>query len=418
MPSGLLWLSLLAAGLSGCSDSVAPPAVTVVAVAGTDGQSARIGTPLPTPLSVRVESDGAPKAGVAVTWQAAAGSIAPASGVTNDAGLASATWTLGDAPGPMTASTTVGGAQGSPVTFTATATPPTATATVVPASDGQTAVVGTALPLPLRVQVNLDGDPQAGVTIHWHALQGVVAPVESVTDGDGVASATWTLGTSAGHATAEATLAGPPASRATFSATGLPGPVAAIEAVGGDGQTSPANRPQFSSMVVVVSDQYRNAISGQAVSWTVQSGPVVFSMKEGTTDAIGRSAAIVEPTGTTGDVVVRVTPTGSAASASFALTVLPPVYRVVLDNYVFRSDRNGSRTPAVDTIPVGATMEWLLEPFDYDLHRIVSVGLPSFPDAEIPYASPALVSRTFVTAGTYEYADFYYPDDRGTVVVR
>jgi hypothetical protein len=279
-------------------------------------------------------------------------------------------------------------------------------------------VVGAALPLPLRVQVKLEGEPQAGVTIHWHASQGAVAPVESVSDGDGVASATWTLGTSAGPETADATIAGLPASRATFSATGLPGPVAAIEAVGGDGQTSPANRQQFSSMVVVVSDQYGNALPGQAVSWTVESGPVAFSMKEGTTDATGRSTAIVEPTGTAGGAVVRAATTGSTASASFALTVLPPAYRVVLDNYVFRSDQNGSRTPAVDTIPVGATMEWLLDPFDYDLHRIVSVGLPSFPDAEIPYANPSLVSRTFVTAGTYEYADFYYPDDRGTLVVR
>src|SRR6478752_2938115 len=118
-----VWLAAVAAGLPGCSDSSGPPALTVSAVAGTDGQTALTGATLPQPLGVLVESDGAPKADVAVTWHASDGTVVPASGVTDATGLASATWTLGAAVGAMSVTTTVAGAQGSPVTFNATALP-------------------------------------------------------------------------------------------------------------------------------------------------------------------------------------------------------------------------------------------------------------------------------------------------------
>jgi plastocyanin len=369
---------------------------------------------------VLVQSDGAPAASVAVTWQVSAGTIAPASGATDAAGLASATWTLGAVAGSMTASTTVAGAQGSPVTFKATALPPPVTATAVPATDGQAGVVGAALPLPLCVLVQFAGVPHEGVTVVWHSSSsdGAVTPGESVTDRNGFASATWTLGTAAGDQQADATTTGPVASRASFNATARPGPGAIIDTVQGRGRSSPANRRQFGNLTVVVTDRYGNLVDGQAVTWTVESGPVAFSMVGGPTGADGQSTAYVEPSGTTGDAVVRAALTGGTASVSFALTALPPVYQVVLDNYVFRSSQNGSRAPAVDTIPVGATMQWLLDPFDYDVHRVESVGSPSFQGGDLPYANPSTLSVTFPTPGTYQYNDFYYPDDRGTIVVR
>ena len=413
-----LWVVVAGAGLHGCSEPSAPPVLTVAAVAGTDGQSARTGTTLPLPLGVRVRLGDAPKAGVTVTWQASAGTIVPSSSLTDATGLASATWTLGAEPGTMTVSTSVAGAEGSPVAFSATALPPPVTATAVPATDRQMGVVGTALPLPLRVQVRSDGAPKEGVTVHWQPQAGSLAPTESTTDSDGYAATTWTLGTVAGDQQADATTVGPVASRASFSATARPGPGAAIDTVRGGGQSSPANRRQFGSLVVVVTDQYGNLVDGQAVTWTVESGPVAFTSVGGPTGADGRSTAYVEPSGTAGDAVVRAALTGGAASVSFALTALPPVYQVVLDSYVFRSSQNGSRAPAVDTIPVGATMQWLLDPFDYDVHRVVSVGSPSFQGGDLPYASPSTVSVTFPTPGTYQYNDFYYPDDRGTIVVQ
>ena len=84
----------------------------------------------------------------------------------------------------------------------------------------------------------------------------------------------------------------------------------------------------------------------------------------------------------------------------------------------FVSQQNGT-SPAVDTIRAGETMEWIQTPFDYDQHRVVSVGDPSFQDTrDFPYANPSIVSVTFAVPGTYHYTDFYYPLATGIIVVR
>src|SRR6476661_3725701 len=172
-----LWLAAGAAWVAGCSDPSGPPGLTMSPVAPTDGQTAIIGTALPRPLQVRVMSDGGPMgAGVSVIWRASAGTILPAAGVTDGAGVASAVWTLGTEPGPMTATSTIAGARGSPVSFRATAVPPRLTATVVGGSTSQTGVVGTALAAPLRIQVQSGGVPRAGVLVHWSTPSGSVLP--------------------------------------------------------------------------------------------------------------------------------------------------------------------------------------------------------------------------------------------------
>ena len=57
----------------------------------------------------------------------------------------------------------------------------------------------------------------------------------------------------------------------------VPAAAVAIDKVSGDGQTAAANRPAFPNpMVVVVRDQYGNAVEGEAVAWTVESGPVTL----------------------------------------------------------------------------------------------------------------------------------------------
>lgn len=100
-----LLISVASMGLSGCSDPAATtrpvlaPVLTVVAVAASNGQSGVVGQALSQPLRVQVRSDGAPKAGVTVTWEASAGNITPASSMTDTAGLAAATWTLGTGRG-------------------------------------------------------------------------------------------------------------------------------------------------------------------------------------------------------------------------------------------------------------------------------------------------------------------------------
>ena len=294
------------------------------------------------------------------------------------------------------------------------------TATVVAATDSQAGLVGTALPLPLKVKVDYAGVPKAGVTIKWHAKAGSVAPAQSVTDGDGVASAAWTLDTVAGRIAAVATIGGAQPSFIDFTARALPGPAVVIQTYNGNGQTLAANLGP-ASVVAVVKDHYGNAVEGQAVTWTVRSGPVAFLATGGATDETGLSWSSLAPTGTPGNAVVRAALPGTGAPADFALTIGGPGAAVVLHTTIspisFISSHNASTNPAVDTIPVGGTMTWTLE-FDYAPHGVASVGTPSFRRAEFPYADPSTLAVVFTAPGTYHYADPYNPGATGIVVVK
>jgi hypothetical protein len=155
------------------------------------------------------------------------------------------------------------------------------------------------------------------------------------------------------------------------------------------------------------------------VAWTIESGPVRFvEPAGGPTNARGISSAWLRPIGTEGHAVVRAALTGTAASVEFNLTVGPPQCLVRLSSSKFLSLQNGTQNPAVDTIPAGATVTWQLD-FDYDLHRVVSVGVPSFPSpGDFPYAADPEVSVTFNVPGTYHYTDFYNSAVTGIVVVQ
>lgn len=68
--------------------------------------------------------------------------------------------------------------------------------------DQQFADVGQALPEPLSVVVlNLEGDPVAGVEVEWFVMNGGgnVSAETSVTDENGMASVTFTLGSLVGQ---------------------------------------------------------------------------------------------------------------------------------------------------------------------------------------------------------------------------
>src|SRR4029450_826854 len=141
----LLFTAAIVGGLVACSDSATtptiPPTVTVAAVAATDNQIGVAGARLLKGLQVKVMSDGVPKAGIAVEWETSDGTVIPAVSRTDSRGIATTGWTLGSAPGVMTVSAVVSGAQRSPVTFSATALPPPVTVTVDRTTDGQIGVV-------------------------------------------------------------------------------------------------------------------------------------------------------------------------------------------------------------------------------------------------------------------------------------
>lgn len=398
-----------------CSDPTgSTPLITASAIAGGDAQSALVGTTLPRPLQVRVQSGDVALAGAIVVWQPSSGGLTITSSATDSNGVASARWTLGDAPGPGTVVATVQGAEGSPVTFTATALG-WVTATVDRATDNQSGTVGALLPNQIRIRAVSAGAPVEGVAVTWTTNNGSLNPHSTVTDVNGMATAGWVLGTVAGPMIAHATIDRTQGAPLMFTATAVPGPAVRIEKLRGDGQVVPANFPVFGRLWVDATDQYGNTVLPETIVWSVQSGPAKILMP-----AFGGSfTAVVSPTGVPGDGVVRAAAAGGLA-VDFTLRAAASVPLVLFDQNAgeFSSPQNGS-LPAVDTIPVGGSMTWLLTNWSYmyDDAGVASVGDPSFAGGYFT-SDPSTFTAVFAAPGTYHYTDSYNQAPHGTVVVR
>ncbi len=421
----------LVALLAACADSAgvddngpgttAGPALTATAIPGGTGQSALRGLALSRPLQVRVDSGGVPVPGVNVSWVASAGSVQIASNLTDETGVATAYWTLGSTPGSMTVDATVEGTDGSPIRFAATALP-LVVIVIDSLTNGQSALVGSTLDTPLSVTVLSEGVPSPGATVYWVGQNVTLAPAASVTDLSGIATTTGTLTALAGAATIRATTAGIMGPPAILTATALPLPGWAITREAGDSQTLPANLPLFDFVSVVVTDEFGNPVEGQEVTWTVESGPLSITTRTPMTSAAGASYARVAPGATAGVGVLRAAISGGAPFVEFTLTVSPPIPVVILDvsgpQFGFVSRSNGT-SPAVDTLPVGGTMTWLLSFSDLEDHAIASVGVPSFVGGSLGYGADVHgLSVTFTTPGVYLYEDPYWPFATGTLVVQ
>jgi protocatechuate 3,4-dioxygenase beta subunit len=211
-PPGKIVLLLgvaLTGGVVSCSDSTAPKQL-VAAVGQPTGsqQTAPVGTDLPQFLRLRVlDAAGKPVPNVAVTWTVASGggTIASLAPQTDTAGRVAARWTLGPVLGTQAVSAKAG--QLAAITFEATATagPPHS---VIVTGDAQEGAAGSLLPLPLTVKVSdVHGNPVKGVSVWWAASanNGTLTGT-ATTDSVGHSAASWTLGTTAGTASASATI--------------------------------------------------------------------------------------------------------------------------------------------------------------------------------------------------------------------
>jgi plastocyanin len=96
-------------------------------------QSGSAGQDLPSPLRIVIRRGATPTAGAVITWSAigAGASMTPAVDTTGADGISSSVWHLGNAAGAQSSQAVVsGGADGSPVAFTAIASDPGAPAAV------------------------------------------------------------------------------------------------------------------------------------------------------------------------------------------------------------------------------------------------------------------------------------------------
>jgi len=424
----VLGTALLVIGCGDASSPVSPPpapppeAAPVVALLinpSGQGQQGVAGYPLTLPIRVEVRRNGAPVGNVAVTWESTSGTVTPLAWVTDMWGVASAEWTLGPVVGPVTATARITEPAAKTAIFTATAIEEV-TGAVVAATQLQSAEVGFALPQPIQVRVTRNGAPKAGVPVSWSASGGTITE-SSVTNTEGVASATLTLGTRAGAVIAKATVQGDRGGPLTFQGTALAGPPAVMRASPSNTQVLPAFMLEFEPLVVVVLDRYSNGVPGAPVTWMVEQGSVTLLNPDARADVTGRSwASIAHALAPGGNAVVKAS-LGDLPPVRFQLATDPPQDAIFLDywNSVFVSGRNRSY-PAVDTVLVGATVTW--EHVDAGWFGIFgslsSVGTPALPGGGGIFApTTGLLQIRFTEPGTYRYTD-PVSGATGTLVVR
>lgn len=92
---------------------------------------------------------------------------------------------------------------------------------------------------------------------------------------------------------------------------------------------------------------------------------------------------------------------------------------VSVGNIFFRSNRNGTVNPAVDTVGVGASMTWTWVNTGPTAHSIESEAAPSFTSSTVLAGNGTTYSFTFTAPGSYRYdCAVHGAAMSGTIVVR
>lgn len=219
MTSCLMLLSALALAACGGDGGTNPLTPSTIARVSADSQATQVGVAMAQPLVVLVTGgDGAPLAGAAVAWtvNAGGGSVSATADTTDAAGHAETVYTPGTAPGAAHVVATVNGLASVDFTITLMAGPPTALQKF--GADSPAAVVGSTLALSVKL-VDKFGNAIPGGTVTWSAVDGKVSVATSTTDNGGVATTSYTIGTTAGTYALTATYDGLPP--ITFSIRGI-----------------------------------------------------------------------------------------------------------------------------------------------------------------------------------------------------
>ncbi len=393
-------VTVLASSVSGLTDAatiqLASPPSGIVLVSG-GGQTGKVHSVLAAPAGVRVvAADGGGVAGVTVLFSApTGGSVGSSSVVTDGAGNASTSLTLGSASGTQGfAATALGFSVG--ITEHATAGDPSAITIV--SGDAQADTVGHALKAPLVVKVaDSFANPVAGVVVSWSRTgNGSLAAATSTTGSDGTASIGYTLGKTTGSDEIDATVNGV-SGAAKFTATAVAGSAAKIESVSGDRQTADAGKQLPAAFVVRVTDAGGNPVSGAVVTWSTTSGTITAST---TTDGSGVARDTLTLGKTVGDVTVTAAVAadksvafiatavpGPAAATAFgtqptsitAGSTMPNVTVTITDAYGNLTNASGSVTLALGSNPGNATLSGTLT-------RVVANGIATFDNLKLDKA--------------------------------
>jgi Bacterial Ig-like domain (group 1) len=163
----------------------------------------------------------------------------------------------------------------------------------------QTGTVGQELPQPLAVRLLGDGDlPLSGRRVAFVSPDRANArfdPDTALTDSDGVAEASWILGTAPGAYEAEARVILPEVTEppvAMFDAAAVAADPDSVRPLSPFSQPGRMNQPLPEPLVVMVVDRFGNPVAGAEVEWDVSAGKGEVSESETATGADGKASVM------------------------------------------------------------------------------------------------------------------------------
>jgi hypothetical protein len=298
------------------TETVTAP-IETLAVNGGNNQSGNVSTTLPTPLTVLATKGGTATAGVSVAFTdgGVGGVFSPNPAVSNSSGIASTSYTL-----PATAQTvtiTASSSGYSSATFSETATSSVAVTQLGLSSGGkQTGTVGTTLPLPIVIEAKgAGGVLVVGAPISFtDGVGGTFSPNPAITNSSGLATTTYTLPTVAQSLVVTASDG---SVTTTASEKSVPAAASKIAIVSGNNQSANPGTQLPSMLIVSVTDQYGNAISGYTVDFSDNGAGGSFSTTTPVTNSFGQAGTSY----TTGSKVGTVTITaGTTATGNVNFT--------------------------------------------------------------------------------------------------
>lgn len=285
---GLVAVGVISAACGGSDENKSPSEVVIVS---GDNQTGGAGAALALPITVQVnDKKGDALKGAEVTFAVTGGggSVQSATVTTNAQGQAATNWTVGTAVGVANSATATVSGVAAPATFNASVTAGAVAAVTVVSGDAQTGPVGAVLANPVVVEArDAFNNPVPGAAVTWTPA-GTGGPsvqnAAGTTNGQGQASATWTLGVTFGAPYSLTAAVGGQNAVATATAT-LAGTTLAVFT--GNNQTGAAGAALAAPLFVRVQTATNQNVLGVPISWTVATGGGNVTAASNTTDPNG-----------------------------------------------------------------------------------------------------------------------------------
>jgi len=202
--------------------------------------------------------------------------------------------------------------------------------------------------------------------------------------------------------------------------------VAKAPAESGDLQTGAVGQALTDPLRIIVT---RDGVpeAGATVTWSTSDGSL--NPVSGTTDADGFGSSTWTLGPDAGTQTAQAAVAGATGSPlTFSATATgggppppppPGTVAVAVGNIFFRSNRNNTSNPAVDTVAVNGTVTWTWVNTGPEPHSVQSTGGTSFTSSDIQSGSGVEYQFQFPAAGTYTYNCAVHGSSMtGRVVVR